>query len=322
MMRVCHLDTCPVGIATQNPELRKRFTGQARVRRQLLRVHRRGGARVPRRARVPLDRGGRRPRRGARHPQRRSTTGRRTASTSRRSSPSPRTPTRARTCSAPRRRTTVSTGRSTRSSSRRAGPALERGERVDIELPVRNVNRTVGTMLGSALTQAVGRRRPARRHHHRAPARLGGPELRRVRAPGHHAAARGRRQRLRGQGPLGRQARRCYPDREAQFAAEENIIAGNVALYGATAGEAYFRGVVGERFCVRNSGATAVVEGVGDHGCEYMTGGRVVVLGPTGRNFAAGMSGGIAFVYDPDRRVPGAGQLRDGRARTARRRRP
>ena len=95
-----------------------------------------------------------------------------------------------------------------------------------------------------------------------------------------------------------------HPDRDARFVAEENIIAGNVALYGATAGEAYFRGVVGERFCVRNSGATAVVEGVGDHGCEYMTGGRVVVLGPTGRNFGAGMSGGIAYVYDPRRQFP------------------
>ena len=84
------------------------------------------------------------------------------------------------------------------------------------------------------------------------------------------------------------------------FVAEENIIAGNVMLYGATGGEVFVRGIVGERFCVRNSGATAVVEGVGDHGCEYMTGGRAVVLGPTGRNFGAGMSGGIAFVYDPD----------------------
>jgi len=90
-----------------------------------------------------------------------------------------------------------------------------------------------------------------------------------------------------------------HPDRAATFVAEDNIIAGNVALYGATSGEAYLRGQVGERFCVRNSGATAVVEGVGDHGCEYMTGGRVVVLGATGRNFAAGMSGGIAYVYDP-----------------------
>lgn len=84
------------------------------------------------------------------------------------------------------------------------------------------------------------------------------------------------------------------------FVAEENIIAGNVIGFGATSGEILLRGVVGERFCVRNSGVTAVVEGVGDHGCEYMTGGRVIVLGPTGRNFAAGMSGGIAYVYDPD----------------------
>lgn len=90
-----------------------------------------------------------------------------------------------------------------------------------------------------------------------------------------------------------------YPPKNSSFVAEENIIIGNVALYGATSGEAYFRGRAAERFCVRNSGATAVVEGVGDHGCEYMTGGRAIILGPTGRNFAAGMSGGIAYVYDP-----------------------
>ncbi|MCB1272247.1 MAG: glutamate synthase subunit alpha, partial [Microthrixaceae bacterium] len=90
----------------------------------------------------------------------------------------------------------------------------------------------------------------------------------------------------------------------SDLAAEDNIIAGNVIAYGATAGEIYLRGVVGERFCVRNSGATAVVEGVGDHACEYMTGGRVVVLGATGRNFGAGMSGGIAYVHDPDGEFP------------------
>src|SRR5690606_17137177 len=92
-----------------------------------------------------------------------------------------------------------------------------------------------------------------------------------------------------------------YPPEESSFAPEKNIIVGNVALYGATAGEAYFRGIAAERFCVRNSGAKAVAEGVGDHGLEYMTGGRAVILGPTGRNFAAGMSGGVAFVYAPDR---------------------
>jgi glutamate synthase (ferredoxin) len=89
-----------------------------------------------------------------------------------------------------------------------------------------------------------------------------------------------------------------YPPKSSRFVAEENILVGNVALYGATSGEAYFRGVAGERFAVRNSGALAVIEGTGDHGCEYMTGGRVVVLGKTGRNFAAGMSGGVAYVLD------------------------
>jgi glutamate synthase (NADPH/NADH) large chain len=93
------------------------------------------------------------------------------------------------------------------------------------------------------------------------------------------------------------------PDRAATFEAERQIIAGNVIGYGATSGEIFLRGQVGERFCVRNSGATAVVEGVGDHGCEYMTGGRVVVLGTTGRNFAAGMSGGVAFVLDLDEKL-------------------
>ena len=92
-----------------------------------------------------------------------------------------------------------------------------------------------------------------------------------------------------------------FPSARSTFVAEDQVIAGNVALYGATAGELYVRGKMGERFCVRNSGATAVVEGIGDHGCEYMTGGRVVILGPTGRNFAAGMSGGLAFVLDPER---------------------
>jgi glutamate synthase (NADPH/NADH) large chain len=90
------------------------------------------------------------------------------------------------------------------------------------------------------------------------------------------------------------------PPADSPFAAEDNIIAGNVILYGATSGELFLRGVVGERFCVRNSGAIAVVEGVGDHACEYMTGGRAIILGPTGRNFGAGMSGGVAYVYDAD----------------------
>ncbi len=180
-----------------------------------------------------------------------------------------------------------------------AAPALERGEQVRLDLPVRNVNRTVGTMLGHELTKRY--------------AGEGLPDdtidITFTGSAGQSFGAfapRGLTLRLWGDAndylakglSGGRVVAR--PDRAARFVAEEQIIAGNVIGYGATGGEILIRGQVGERFCVRNSGATAVVEGVGDHGCEYMTGGRVVVLGPTGRNFAAGMSGGYAFVLDLD----------------------
>jgi len=181
---------------------------------------------------------------------------------------------------------------------RQAQPALERGEQVKIDVPVRNVHRTVGTMLGAEVT----------RRHGGAGLPDGTIEVHLHGSAGQSFGAfvpRGITLRLEGDANdftgKGLSGGRLivHPDVTAQFVAEDNIIAGNVALYGATSGEAFFRGVVGERFCVRNSGATAVVEGVGDHGCEYMTGGRVVVLGATGRNFAAGMSGGVAYVYDP-----------------------
>ena len=107
-----------------------------------------------------------------------------------------------------------------------------------------------------------------------------------------------------------------YPPKGSTFVAEDNVIIGNVALYGATSGRAFFRGRAAERFCVRNSGARAVVEGVGDHGCEYMTGGRAVILGPTGRNFAAGMSGGIAYVWDVNGDFRLEVQHRHGRSRS------
>jgi glutamate synthase (NADPH) large chain len=180
-----------------------------------------------------------------------------------------------------------------------AEPALERGEHVSIELPISNVNRTVGTMLGHEVTK---RYRGA-----------GLPddtiEVQFTGSAGQSFGAflpRGVTLRLEGDANdyvgKGLSGGRLVvrPARVATFVAEHNIIAGNVIGYGATGGQIFLRGMVGERFCVRNSGATAVVEGVGDHGCEYMTGGRVVVLGPTGRNFGAGMSGGIAYVYDPD----------------------
>ena len=177
-------------------------------------------------------------------------------------------------------------------------PAIERGEPVRLEMTIRNVNRTVGTMLGNAVTMRYGREGLPD----------GTIDIRFRGSAGQSFGAfvpSGITLRLEGDAndyvAKGLSGGRVVvrPDRRATFVAEEHTIAGNVIGYGATGGEIYLRGLVGERFCVRNSGATAVVEGVGDHGCEYMTGGRVVVLGPTGRNFGAGMSGGIAYVYDP-----------------------
>jgi glutamate synthase (NADPH) large chain len=177
--------------------------------------------------------------------------------------------------------------------------ALEDGESVVIDRKIRNVNRTVGTMLGYELTKRHGG--------------LGLDEdtivVNFTGSAGQSLGAflpRGITLRLEGDANdyagKGLSGGRIiiYPPKTSPFKAEENIIAGNVILYGATDGDMFLRGVVGERFCVRNSGAFAVVEGVGDHACEYMTGGRVVVLGQTGRNFGAGMSGGEAYVYDPD----------------------
>jgi glutamate synthase (NADPH) large chain len=179
-----------------------------------------------------------------------------------------------------------------------ARPALDAKKPVEAKLAIRNTNRVVGTMLGSELTRRHG------------PAGL--PEdtvkLHFVGSAGQSFGAfvpkgitltlEGDANDYIGKGLSGGKLV-VYPPAESTFVPEENVIVGNVAFYGATGGEAYIRGVAGERFCVRNSGVHAVVEGVGDHGCEYMTGGRVVVLGATGRNFAAGMSGGLAYVLDP-----------------------
>jgi glutamate synthase (ferredoxin) len=178
-------------------------------------------------------------------------------------------------------------------------PAIERGDEVAAELPIRNVNRVVGTMVGSAITRrhgAKGLPEDTVRLHFRGSA---GQSFGAFIPPGMTLSLEGDANDYIGKGLSGGRIV-VFPPREAQFAAEHNIIVGNVAFYGATAGAAYIRGMAGERFCVRNSGVDAVVEGVGDHGCEYMTGGRVVVLGRTGRNFAAGMSGGIAYVLDAD----------------------
>jgi len=180
-----------------------------------------------------------------------------------------------------------------------ARPALERGERVAIDMLIGNVNRTVGAMLSGAIAQRFGHGGLAEDSVHVRLAGSAGQSFGAFLAKGVSLELIGETNDYCGKGLSGG---RISVQPSAKFSGRpvENIITGNVVLYGAIAGEAYFRGVAGERFAVRNSGADAVVEGVGDHGCEYMTGGTVVVLGATGRNFAAGMSGGIAYVLDED----------------------
>ena len=178
-----------------------------------------------------------------------------------------------------------------------ARPAIEAGEAVRAEMKIENTNRTVGTMLSHAIAKAKGEALLDDGAIHFRFRGSAGQSFGAWLARGVTLELEGDANDYVGKGLSGGRVV-VYPDREATFAPSENIIVGNVCLYGATGGEAFFRGRAAERFCVRNSGAVAVVEGVGDHGCEYMTGGRVVVLGPTGRNFAAGMSGGIAYVWD------------------------
>ncbi|MEJ2579321.1 MAG: glutamate synthase-related protein, partial [Kineosporiaceae bacterium] len=178
-----------------------------------------------------------------------------------------------------------------------AAGALDGGGPTRIELPVRNVNRTVGTMLGHELTRRHGEQGLPENTIDITVTGSAGQSLGAFLPRGLTLRLIGDANDYLGKGLSGGRVV-VRPDPAAPFAAEQNIIAGNVIGYGATSGEVFVRGQVGERFCVRNSGATAVVEGVGDHGCEYMTGGTVVVLGRTGRNFAAGMSGGTAYVLD------------------------
>jgi glutamate synthase (ferredoxin) len=176
-------------------------------------------------------------------------------------------------------------------------PALEHGQRVEADLPIRNIHRVVGTQVGSAVTQRCGPDGLPDDTIHLRFHGSAGQSFGAFIPRGITLELEGDSNDYIGKGLSGGRII-VYPPVGSTFAPEENIIIGNVAFYGATSGEAYIRGVAGERFCVRNSGIQAVVEGVGDHGCEYMTGGRVVVLGRTGRNFAAGMSGGIAYVID------------------------
>ncbi len=297
MMRVCHLNTCPVGIATQDPVLRQRFAGQPEhvinffffVAEELREIMAQLGFRTVnemvgradmletdaaidhwKAKGVDLSKLLYRPQ----VPENRKMY---------RSQPQDHGLERALD----------------HELIRRARPAIENGTPVRIDLPITNGNRTVGTMLSGEVAKRWGLEGlPADTIRIRFQGSAGqsfGAFL----APGITMDVEGDANDYVGKGLSGGRLV-IVPPRHARFVPEKNILIGNTVLYGATSGEAYFRGLAGERFAVRNSGAKAVVEGVGDHGCEYMTGGRVVVIGPTGRNFAAGMSGGIAYVLDED----------------------
>ncbi|MBI1923959.1 glutamate synthase large subunit, partial [Candidatus Poribacteria bacterium] len=185
-----------------------------------------------------------------------------------------------------------------------ARPALKRGEKVYIDLPVQNINRVIGTMLSHEVSKVYGAEGLPRDTIHIKLSGSAGQSLAAWLVSGVTIELEGDANDYVGKGLSGG-VLIVYPPKNATFKPEENIIIGNVALYGAISGQAFFRGMAAERFAVRNSGVHAVIEGVGDHGCEYMTGGRVVVLGSTGRNFAAGMSGGIAYVWDIDGKFAG-----------------
>jgi glutamate synthase (NADPH/NADH) large chain/glutamate synthase (ferredoxin) len=181
----------------------------------------------------------------------------------------------------------------------KAGASLETGEPVEFDVEVRNVDRCVGGIMSNSIAVrhgAAGLREDTIKVDFRGSA---GQSFGGWLAPGVSFSLRGEVNDYVGKGLSGG-VLAVSPPEGAAYEASQNVIVGNTALYGATRGRAFFRGIGGERFAVRNSGAEAVIEGVGDHGCEYMTGGTVVVLGPTGRNFAAGMSGGLAYVYDPE----------------------
>ncbi len=303
MMRVCHLNTCPVGIATQDPELRKRFRGTPeQVVNYLMLV-----AEEVREIMASL---------GIRRFE--EMIGRtelldmneaidhwkaaRVDLSMVLSSPDlpPDTP-RCRT----RPQVPVLDDALDWELLRKCLPAIEHGEVTKLgPIPVRNVNRTVGGILSGEVARRRGVDGLPEDTIEISFSGSAGQSFAAWLAPGVTFCLRGETNDYTGKGLSGGVVSVRPPER-ARFRAEENMIVGNTVLYGAIAGRAFFRGLAGERFAVRNSGADAVVEGVGDHGCEYMTGGRVVILGRTGRNFAAGMSGGIAYVYDVDRRFQG-----------------
>ncbi len=303
LMRVCHLNTCPVGIATQDPELRRRFRGTPEqvvnylmlvaeeVREIMASLGIRRVEEMIGRTDL-LDMEDAIEHWKARHVDLSSVL------------TTPDLP-----LDAPRRRTRpqvpVLNDALDWELVRNCSPAIERRQPVKLgPVLIRNVNRTVGGILSGEIARKHGAEGLPEGTIEISFSGSAGQSFAAWLAPGVIFSLRGETNDYAGKGLSGGIVS-VSPPKGASFRAEENMIVGNTVLYGATAGRAFFRGLAGERFAVRNSGAHAVVEGVGDHGCEYMTGGRVVVLGRTGRNFAAGMSGGIAYVYDKDRQFEG-----------------
>lgn len=295
MMRVCHLDTCPVGVATQNPELRKRFTGKPEFVETFFEY-------IAEEVREILAQlGFRTIQEAIGHVEFLET---KAAVDHWKASGLDLSPLLVRpdVPSALHRTTVQDHGLAAALDNTiidLAAAALDKGESVRIDLPVRNVNRTVGTMLGAEITRRYGALGLPKGTIDITLHGSAGQSLAAFTPAGMAIRLYGDSNDYVGKGISGGRVI-VRPDEKATFASEDNVIAGNVIGYGATSGEIYIRGLVGERFCVRNSGATAVVEGVGDHALEYMTGGTVVILGPTGRNIAAGMSGGRAFVLNLD----------------------
>jgi len=295
MMRVCHLDTCPVGVATQNPDLRAKFTGDPAYLVNFMRFV----AQDMREHMAKLgfwtidDMIGR----SDKLRQKKTTHWKAKHLDLSRILHRVDSPSYVGVRNMQKQSHGLENSMDIQSLLDICEPALRHQKPVRAKLSIRNVNRVTGTIVGSEITRRYGAE--------------GLPEdtirLRFQGSAGQSFGAfvpKGMTLELEGDANdyfgkgLSGGKLILYPDAKARFKAEENMIVGNVALYGATSGEAYIRGKAGERFCVRNSGVQAVVESVGDHGCEYMTGGKVVVLGPTGRNFAAGMSGGLAYVLD------------------------
>jgi glutamate synthase (NADPH) large chain len=297
MMRKCHLNTCPVGVATQDPVLRRRFSGQpehvvnyfffvAEEVRELMAAlgFRTFDEMIGRSDLIDV-------RKGVDHWKAKGLDFSRIFY----QAPMPAAVAR-RHCEA---QDHGLAGALDHALIEGAKPALEKRQPVRLAHRIRNAHRSVGAMLSGEVARRYGHEGLPDDTVHVAFEGVAGQSFGAFLAQGVSFELKGSTNDYVGKGLSGGRIV-VYPDPACPAKPEENIVVGNTVMYGAIAGDAYFRGVAGERFCVRNSGATAIVEGTGDHGCEYMTGGTVAVLGRTGRNFAAGMSGGIAYVYDPD----------------------